>query len=96
MILEEVYEIIKKRIEEKPENSYVAKLTTDDEKKSAINKICEKIGEESTELILAAKDDKKNEIIYEAADLIFHTMVLLAYKNIEFKELLQEFDRRRK
>ncbi|WP_456371600.1 phosphoribosyl-ATP diphosphatase [Methanocaldococcus sp.] len=96
MILEEVYEIIKKRIEEKPENSYVAKLTTDDEKKSAINKICEKIGEESTELILAAKDDKKDEIIYEAADLIFHTMVLLAYKNIEFKELLQEFDRRRK
>ncbi|CAB3289879.1 Phosphoribosyl-ATP pyrophosphatase [Methanocaldococcus lauensis] len=96
MILEEVYEIIKKRIEEKPENSYVAKLTTDDEKKSAINKICEKIGEESTELILAAKDDKKDEIIYEAADLIFHTMVLLAYKNIEFKELLQEFERRRK
>ncbi|CAB3289119.1 Phosphoribosyl-ATP pyrophosphatase [Methanocaldococcus lauensis] len=96
MILEEVYEIIKKRIEEKPENSYVAKLTTDDEKKSAINKICEKIGEESTELILAAKDDKKDEIIYEAADLIFHTMVLLAYKNIEFKEILQEFERRRK
>ncbi len=96
MILEEVYEIIKKRIEEKPENSYVAKLTTDDEKKSAINKICEKIGEESTELILAAKDDKKDEIIYEAADLIFHTMVLLAYKNIEFKELLQEFERRKK
>jgi phosphoribosyl-ATP pyrophosphohydrolase len=95
MILEEVYEIIKQRIKERPENSYVAKLTTDD-KKTAINKICEKIGEEATELILAAKDDKKDEIIYEAADLIFHTMVLLAYKNIEFEELLKEFERRKK
>ncbi|WP_048197484.1 phosphoribosyl-ATP diphosphatase [Methanocaldococcus sp. FS406-22] len=96
MILEEVYEVIKQRIKEKPENSYVAKLTTDDDKKTAINKICEKIGEEATELILAAKDDKKDEIIYEAADLIFHTMVLLAYKNIEFEELLKEFERRKK
>ncbi|ACX73087.1 phosphoribosyl-ATP diphosphatase [Methanocaldococcus vulcanius M7] len=95
MILEEVYETIKQRIKEKPEGSYVAKLTTDD-KKSAINKICEKIGEEATELILAAKDNKKDEIIYEAADLIFHTMVLLAYKGIEFEDLLKEFEQRRK
>ena len=95
MILEEVYEVIKQRIKEKPEGSYVAKLTTDD-KKLAINKICEKIGEEATELMLAAKDDKKDEIIYEAADLIFHTIVLLAYKGIEFEELLKEFERRKK
>ncbi|WP_048056300.1 phosphoribosyl-ATP diphosphatase [Methanocaldococcus fervens] len=95
MILEEVYEVIKQRIREKPEGSYVARLTIDD-KKTAINKICEKVGEEATELILAAKDDKKDEIIYEAADLIFHTMVLLAYKNIEFEELLKEFERRKK
>ncbi|NPA63278.1 MAG: phosphoribosyl-ATP diphosphatase [Methanococci archaeon] len=95
MILEEVYETIKQRIKEKPEGSYVAKLTTDD-KKSAINKICEKIGEEATELILAAKDNKKDEIIYEAADLIFHTMVLLAYRGIEFEDLLKEFEQRRK
>ena len=96
MILEEVYDVIKQRIKEKPEGSYVAKLTTDDDKKTAINKICEKIGEEATELILASKDDKKDEIIYEAADLIFHTMVLLAYKGIEFEELLKEFERRKK
>jgi len=95
MILEEVYETIKQRIKEKPEGSYVAKLTTDD-KKSAINKICEKIGEEATELILASKDNKKDEIIYEAADLIFHTMVLLAYRGIEFEDLLKEFEQRRK
>ncbi|EHP86466.1 phosphoribosyl-ATP diphosphatase [Methanotorris formicicus] len=94
-VLREVYEIIKQRIEEKPEGSYVAKLTTDDKKK-AVNKICEKIGEEATELVLAAKDNNKDEVIYESADLIFHTMVLLAYLGIEFDELMEEFERRKK
>ncbi|WP_423792809.1 phosphoribosyl-ATP diphosphatase [Methanocaldococcus indicus] len=95
MILEEVYNTIKQRIKEKPEGSYVAKLTTDDSK-LAINKICEKIGEEATELILAGKDNKKEEIIYESADLIFHIMVLLAYRGIELEEIFKEFERRKK
>ncbi|WP_456420014.1 phosphoribosyl-ATP diphosphatase, partial [Methanocaldococcus infernus] len=69
MILNEVFETIKKRIEERPEGSYVAKLIEDDEK-SGLNKICEKIGEEAVELILAAKDNKREEIIHETADLI--------------------------
>ena len=93
--LREIYNIIQSRIKEKPEGSYVAKLTTDDKKK-AINKICEKIGEEATELVLAAKDNNKDEVIYESADLIFHTMVLLAYLGIEYDELMAEFERRKK
>jgi phosphoribosyl-ATP pyrophosphohydrolase len=93
--LREVYTIIQSRIKEKPEGSYVAKLTTDDKKK-AINKICEKIGEEATELVLAAKDNNKDEVIYESADLIFHTMVLLAYLGIEYDELMVEFEKRKK
>jgi len=94
-ILKEEFEIIKQRIKDKPEGSYVSYLTTAD-KKTAINKICEKIGEEATETILAAKDQDKQELIYESADLIFHIFVLLANNGIEYDELLEEFEGRRK
>ncbi|MBA2869388.1 phosphoribosyl-ATP diphosphatase [Methanococcus maripaludis] len=94
-VLKEVYATIEKRIQEKPEGSYVAKLTTDD-KKTAVNKICEKVGEEAAEVILAAKDNDKAEIIYESADLIFHTMVLLANSGITYEELSEEFKKRMK
>lgn len=94
-VLREVYKVVESRIKEKPENSYVTKLTTDDTKK-AINKICEKIGEEAAETIIAAKDKDKREIIYESADLIFHTMILLAYSGVEYEELMDEFKRRMK
>ncbi|AVB76443.1 phosphoribosyl-ATP pyrophosphohydrolase [Methanococcus maripaludis] len=94
-VLKEVYATIEKRIEEKPEGSYVAKLTTDG-KKTAVNKICEKVGEEAAEVIIAAKDNDKAEIIYESADLIFHTMVLLAKSGITYEELSEEFKKRMK
>ncbi|ABO35926.1 phosphoribosyl-ATP pyrophosphatase [Methanococcus maripaludis C5] len=94
-VLKEVYSTIEKRIQEKPEGSYVVKITTDD-KKTAVNKICEKVGEEAAEVILAAKDNNKAEIIYESADLIFHTMVLLAKSGITYEELSEEFKKRMK
>ncbi|AEH07310.1 phosphoribosyl-ATP diphosphatase [Methanothermococcus okinawensis] len=94
-VLREEFDIIKQRIRDKPEGSYVAYLTTDD-KKTALNKICEKVGEEATETILSAKDGVKDDIIYESADLIFHTLVLLAYCGVEYDEVMDEFDRRRK
>ncbi|HIP91637.1 MAG TPA: phosphoribosyl-ATP diphosphatase [Methanothermococcus okinawensis] len=94
-VLREEFEIIKERIKNKPEGSYTAYLTTEDDKK-AINKICEKIGEEATEVILAAKDGIKEDIIHESADLIYHLFVLLAYSGVEYQELIQEFIRRRK
>jgi len=94
-ILREEFNIILDRIKNKPANSYTVYLITDDKKKG-INKICEKIGEESTETILAAKDGVKEEIIYESADLIYHLFVLLAYCGISYDELMEEFERRRK
>jgi len=94
-VLREEFEIIKDRIKNKPEGSYTAYLTTDDDKR-AINKICEKIGEETTEVILAAKDGIKEDIIHESADLIYHLFVLLAYSGVEYEELMEEFRRRRK
>jgi phosphoribosyl-ATP pyrophosphohydrolase len=64
-----------------------------DDDKNAEDKILEKIGEESAELIIASKNDE--DLIYEAADLIFHTMLLLVYKRVDLDDLYDEFDNRR-
>ncbi|MBW6451666.1 MAG: phosphoribosyl-ATP diphosphatase [DPANN group archaeon] len=94
-ILDKVFEIIEQRKLNKPEGSYVSGLMTDD-KKTAEDKILEKIGEESTEVIIASKNNIKEEIIYESTDLLFHLMVLLSYKNISFKDIENELKRRYK
>lgn len=65
----------------------------DDDKKKAEDKILEKIGEEAAEVIIASKNDEN--LVYESADLIFHTLLLLVYKGVDLDELYQEFERRR-
>ncbi len=95
-ILTELEEILKKRILEKPEGSYTVKLITDSPDKKAIDKILEKIGEESVEIILGAKNKDKKNIICETADLIYHLMVLLTYCDIPFENVLKELEKRRK
>ena len=79
-----------------PDSSYVAKLYT-----KGLNKILEKIGEESIETIIAAKDfkvaaneDNKNDLIYEVADLWFHTIVILGYFDLDVQLVLNELARR--
>ncbi|MEO2241847.1 MAG: phosphoribosyl-ATP diphosphatase [Euryarchaeota archaeon] len=94
-VLEEVFRVIRRRIEERPEGSYVAELTRDDGK-PALNKICEKVIEEAGELVLAAKDGDREGVVYESTDLIFHVMVLLAYLDVELGEVFDEFARRRR
>jgi len=64
-----------------------------DSDKCAEDKILEKIGEESAEVIIASKNDEN--LISEAADLIFHTLLLLVYKGVELDDLYDEFDNRR-
>jgi phosphoribosyl-ATP pyrophosphohydrolase len=76
-----------------PESSYVASLHH-----KGLNKILEKVGEEATETILAAKDasasgDNK-DLIYETADLWFHSLVMLSHLNISHEDLLSELQRR--
>jgi len=66
MILDELYEVLMDRKLNPKENSYTSKLLYHEK---GINAILEKIGEECTELILAVKDGKRDDIIYEAADL---------------------------
>lgn len=72
-----------------PSESYVARLFA-----GGIDKIGKKIGEEATELVIAAKNEDRKEIVWEAADLIFHTLVLLADEGIALDEVGTEFERR--
>ena len=90
-IIREVYQVLKER-RDYPIDSYTSDIMRDDEK-WAEDKILEKIGEEATELVIASKNDEN--IVYEATDLIFHTMLLLVYKGVELDELFKEFERRR-
>lgn len=91
-VLEEIYDVLKDR-RDHPKDSYTSQLMQND-KKSAEDKILEKIGEEATEVIIASKNDER--LVQESADLIFHTILLLVYKGIELDDLLDEFKSRRK
>ena len=65
-----------------------------DSDKKAEDKILEKIAEESGEVLIASKNDEN--LVYESVDLIFHTLLLLAYKGISIDEVFDEFKKRRK
>ena len=88
-ILSRVADILEQRKQADPESSYVAKLYY-----KGLDAILKKIGEEATETVMAAKDGESQKIIYETADLWFHTMVLLAQQGLRPEDVLQELDRR--
>ena len=91
-IIRDVYNVLEDR-RDNPIDSYTSKLMKDD-KKRAEDKILEKIGEEAAEVIIASKNDEN--LVEESADLIFHTLVLLAYKGVDIDKLFDEFARRHK
>jgi len=88
-ILERLTATIAARKEAAPESSYVAKLFSKGE-----DAILKKVGEEATEVILAAKEGDKTHLVYETADLWFHCMVLLAQQGASAAEVLAELARR--
>ena len=88
-ILNQIYKLLQQRKKELPENSYTAKLFKD-----GIDKIAKKIGEEATEVVIALKNNSQSEVIYEAADLIFHLLVGLTEKDILPETVLEELRRR--
>jgi len=88
-ILSTLEKILEQRKSATPDNSYVASLYN-----QGTDKILDKISEESAEVIKAAKDEGKDKIIYEVADLWFHILVLLRHKNISIKEIETELMRR--
>ena len=72
-----------------PDSSYVAKLNA-----KGLPKICEKVGEEATETVIAALTGNDTELTGEAADLLFHLLVLLGARDIPLADVLAELDRR--
>jgi phosphoribosyl-ATP pyrophosphohydrolase len=91
--LDEVYAVIRDRKERPKEGSYVASLYGDPK---GLDRVLEKIGEEATEVIIAAKNGGEKEIVGECADLFFHVMILLAAKDIPLDRIREEFERRKK
>jgi phosphoribosyl-ATP pyrophosphohydrolase/phosphoribosyl-AMP cyclohydrolase len=90
-MLERVFEVIKERIRNPSQKSYVSRLTAEGE-----DAVLQKIGEEATEIVLAAKASNAKEVTHEAADEIFHIMVLLAQKGIPINSIFEELERRHK
>lgn len=90
-ILDELFELIEERKSELPEGSYTTSLFTHEKGENAV---LEKLGEETTELILAAKDDDTVEMRAEGADLVYHLLVLLSMKDVPLDDLRAELDER--
>jgi len=91
-IVRELFAVIEDRKETLPEDSYTASLFTHEK---GDNAVLEKLGEETTELLLAAKDDDREEIAHEAADIVYHMLVLLSMKGMDVEDLLAELEARR-
>ncbi len=87
-ILEELAAVLESRKSESPDTSYVASLY------ARPDKMLEKIGEEAVETIIAAKNNDREQVIRETADLWFHSMVMLAQKGLSPEDVLAELARR--
>ena len=90
-VLDELFAVIETRRETLPEESYTTSLFTHEKGE---NRILEKLGEETTETILAAKDDDGDELVAESADLVYHLLVLLAAHGRDLEDLRAELDER--
>ena len=88
-ILRQLTKVLQQRKQADPDSSYVAGLYD-----KGLDSILKKIGEEAAETIIAAKGDDDEQIIYETADLWFHSMVLLAHRGLSAEQVLTELDRR--
>ena len=88
-ILEQLTATIESRKAADPESSYVAKLFH-----KGADSILKKVGEEATEVVIAAKDENREQIVYESADLLFHLMVMLARYDLTLADVAEELARR--
>lgn len=84
-VLESLFEVIRQRGEDRPEGSYTAKLLTGPQ-----DKLLKKIGEEATEVVMAAKDNDAAQLRYESADLVYHLLVVLARGGLTTDDLAAE------
>ena len=91
-ILDELFEVIEDRKETLPDDSYTASLFTHEKGQNAA---LEKLGEETTEFLLAAKDEDDAEMAHEAADIVYHLLVVLSMHDMDTEDLRDELADRR-
>ena len=87
--LNELYEIIKNRKSQPKEGSYTNYLFD-----QGIDKILKKVGEEAAEIIIAAKNPDSDEVKYEICDFLYHMMVLMAEREVSWKDITKELAER--
>lgn len=88
-ILQSLQEVIKLREQERPEGAYTTYLF-----EKGVDKILKKVGEEASEVIIAAKNRDPDELKWEAADLLYHLLVLLEEQKLPFTEILKVLNKR--
>ncbi len=88
---EELFQVIQQRKKNPRKSSYTSQLLSQGKEK-----ICQKLGEEATELIVACFGNDKEHIIHEIADLIYHLLVLISYFDLDLKHISDELSTRRK
>lgn len=91
LFLQTLSKLIQKRKKELPEGSYTTELFM-----SGSDRMIQKVGEEATEVIIAAKNKSRKEIIYESADLLYHLIVMLTDNEIELSDVVVELESRHK
>lgn len=91
-VLAELFAVIESRKANLPADSYTTRLFTHEKGE---NYVLEKLGEETTEAILAAKDGDRDELAAESADLVYHLLVLLSMQDMQLEDLLSELRARR-
>src|SRR5437660_7412784 len=89
-VLNELYSVIESRKRELPEGSYTSYLF-----EQGLDKILKKLGEETSEAIIAAKNEDRDALIREVSDLLYHLVVLLAQRGVTLSEVRDELARRR-
>jgi phosphoribosyl-AMP cyclohydrolase / phosphoribosyl-ATP pyrophosphohydrolase len=89
--LKQLQDLIDQRKKDLPEGSYTTKLF-----REGINKIAQKVGEEAVELIIESKDDNEELFLNEAADLMYHYIVLLTAKGYRLEDVVRILEERHK
>jgi phosphoribosyl-ATP pyrophosphohydrolase len=92
-IIAEIWSVIQERAENPSPESYTSRLLAD---AKGIDKVLEKVGEESTEFIIAAKNGVKERTVEEASDLIFHLLVAMRAADIDLADVMLELKQRRR
>jgi phosphoribosyl-ATP pyrophosphohydrolase/phosphoribosyl-AMP cyclohydrolase len=89
LFLTELQDFINKRKQEMPEGSYTTKLFSE-----GINKIAQKVGEEALETVIEATNGTNDHLVYEASDLLYHLLVMLADKGLRIEDVASELQKR--